>query len=245
MTDGSVIVSGDNVALYASVGGGIELSNVVVEGVRLAGSDSSGTIEAKDGSTLTGDILHSGFAEGTLELILSDSVWNGSVEASGDIGVINVDLGNSQWNVTGDSNTNGKITGDADSKIDFNGTTDTITVIIDNLTGEPAISMKPDDKLIIKNADGKFESSNPDVIEVIETENGVEIISKGDGEAELKYSYIDEDGKIKEATIKVVSGAGSQTSGETSRGGGSSNCNTGVGAALFALFGLAFIQKRK
>ncbi|MDL2298225.1 hypothetical protein LJC40_03630 [Synergistaceae bacterium OttesenSCG-928-D05] len=48
--------------------------------------------------------------------------------------------------------------------------------------------------------------------------------------------------------VYVVIQGGSRPTGDDgngTRGGGSSSCNAGVGAALFALLGLAFIQKRK
>ncbi|MDL2298657.1 hypothetical protein LJC40_05885 [Synergistaceae bacterium OttesenSCG-928-D05] len=52
------------------------------------------------------------------------------------------------------------------------------------------------------------------------------------------------DGSTFTQKVYVTVEGGSRPTGNSS-GGGSSNCNTGVGAALFALLGLAFIQKRK
>ncbi|MDL2299067.1 Ig-like domain-containing protein, partial [Synergistaceae bacterium OttesenSCG-928-D05] len=53
------------------------------------------------------------------------------------------------------------------------------------------------------------------------------------------------DGSTFTQKVYVTIQGGSRPTGDTKSGGGSSNCNSGVGAALFALLGLAFIQKRK
>ncbi|MDL2299053.1 hypothetical protein LJC40_07950, partial [Synergistaceae bacterium OttesenSCG-928-D05] len=211
--------------MVADAGGRIDLINAETDAdnENLLLVQDNGTVNAFN-STLTGDVQHNGKGEGTLDLNLSDSVWNGSAESSGDIGVIDIDLENSDWIVTGDTNTNGVVTGDADSNIISN-SPDDVTVVIDSIVGEPGLNLKPGDSLIFENPAGNVESTNPDVIEVIQNEDGsVEIIFKEEGEAGLIYDYIDENGDLQTATLDVVSGAGAGS--QTTSSGGSSNCNT-------------------
>ncbi|MDL2298915.1 hypothetical protein LJC40_07210, partial [Synergistaceae bacterium OttesenSCG-928-D05] len=73
------------------------------------------------------------------------------------------------------------------------------------------------------------------------------VVVTGVAKAAGNYFYVvtlqRPDGSTFDQTVYVTVQGGSTPTGTGS--GGSSNCNTGVGAALFALLGLALIQKRK
>jgi len=259
MNDGTITVADiSSSAVSLNDDGEATLTNVIVDSETLLQTITSGVLNAES-SDLTGDVIHGGLggdAE-TLEVNLKDSALEGAILTSPGVGTatggaVDVALESSDWYVTGDSNTNGKVTGDANSSIDYSQAPEGTTVIIDELVGTPDISMKPGDAIGITNSTGNnsdFVSSNPDVLEVVQNDDGSwSVISKGEGDAELSYSYKDENGVKHTVTTGVSSAYSDGQSGPDNTkksGGSSSNCNTGVGAAVFALLGLAFIQKRK
>ncbi len=135
MSDG-LIGSLDDTYMFVGTDGRIDLSGVEAgseDADSLLVTDSSGTVNADDGTQLTGNVRHTGDSDGYLDLTLSGgSVLTGTVNSninnlnSG----INVTLSDnsSVWNVTGDSITNGSLSNAGTVDYQFSETADPATM---------------------------------------------------------------------------------------------------------------------
>lgn len=133
---GGLIGSLDDTYMFVGTDGRIDLSGVEAgseDADSLLVTDSSGTVNAYDGTQLTGNVRHTGDSDGYLDLTLSGgSVLTGTVNAdtynvnSG----INVTLSDnsSVWNVTEDSITNGSLSNAGTVDYQFSETADPATM---------------------------------------------------------------------------------------------------------------------
>ncbi|MDD4159358.1 MAG: autotransporter outer membrane beta-barrel domain-containing protein [Synergistaceae bacterium] len=122
--------------MYVSDGGHLDLSGVTAgeeDAESLIVTDSSGIVNAADGTNLTGNVRHTGDSDGELDLTLSTgSSLTGTVNSninnlnSG----INVTLSDNSalWNVTGDSITDGSLANAGTVDYQFSGTVDPATM---------------------------------------------------------------------------------------------------------------------